>query len=168
MDIFPTIADILGLDDSVLLDPVDGISLTGLLKGEIGARKKPIGFRFNKQAALVDNDYKLVSLNRLRGDFALYNLKTDPKESKDISKDKPEVFNRMKAAFGKWSASVDASIAGKDYPEGKVRAGEPESHFWTADERYKPYFEEWRKRPEYAGRLKPRPKKRPKKKPKKK
>ncbi len=164
MDIFPTIADILDLDDSVLLNPRDGISLTNLMKSEIGARKKPIGFRFNKQAALVDNDYKLVTLSRSGGEFALYNLKTDPKESRDISADKPEIFKRMKAAFAEWSDSVDASIAGKDYPEGKVNPGEPTPKFWWTDKRYAPYLEDWKKRPEYAGRLKRGARRKPKRK----
>ena len=164
MDIFPTIADILGLGDSVLLRPRDGISLTSLLESEIGARKEPIGFRFGVRAALVDNDYKLVTSSRNRGQFALYNLKTDPKESKDISADRPEVFKRMKAALAKWSDTVDASIAGKDYPEGKVNPGEPTPQFWWHTERYKPYLEDWKKRPEYSGRLNRKPRKKPKKK----
>jgi len=164
MDIFPTIADILSLDESVLLKPVDGESLAHLFKQKIAKRKKPIPFRFGNKGALVDSDYKLVAMNIRKGTFALYNLKTDPKESKDISKDHPEIFNRMKAAFEKWSASVDASVAGKDYPEGKVRADHPQPRFWTAEDRYKPYFEDWKKRPEYAGRLKRGARKRPKKK----
>ncbi|MDP6546200.1 MAG: sulfatase-like hydrolase/transferase [Phycisphaerae bacterium] len=164
MDIFPTIADILDLPKSVLLKPVDGVSLTGLFKQKIAARKQPIPFRFGRRGALVDNDYKLVSPAVRRGVFELYNLKTDPKESKDISKDEPEIFNRMKAAFMKWNATVDASVAGKDYPEGKVRADHPQPRFWTTEDRYKPYFKDWKKRPEYAGRLKRGARKKPRKK----
>jgi arylsulfatase A-like enzyme len=164
MDIFPTIAHILGLDDSVLLKPTDGVSLTPMFKQKIAERKKPIPFRFGRKGALVDNDYKLVAMDIRKGTFALYNLKTDPKESKDISKDQPGIFNTMKSAFQKWNATVDASVAGKDYPEGKVRADHPQPRFWTADQRYKPYFEDWKKRPEYAGRLKPRARKKPRKK----
>ncbi|MBD3265192.1 hypothetical protein GF373_00860 [bacterium] len=61
---------------------------------------------------------------------------------------------KQKSAFLKWNQSVMASVAGKDYPEGQVRDDEPKSHFWMEDERYKPYFDEWKKRPEYKGRLK--------------
>jgi arylsulfatase A-like enzyme len=160
MDIFPTVADVLGLPDSVLLEPVDGASLKPLFARDLPRREKPIPFRFGKKGALVDNDYKLVTQN-IGGDaFALYNLADDPKESRDIGGDHPDVLKRMKAAFLAWSATVDASIAGKDYPEGRVRDDEPESHFWTEDDRYRPYFAEWSKRPEYAGRLKKRGKKR--------
>jgi arylsulfatase A-like enzyme len=164
MDIFPTVADTLGLPESVFVKPVDGVSLSPLFKQKIAERKIPIPFRFGSKGALIDNDYKLVAVNIKKGAFELYNLKTDPKESKDISKDEPARFNKMKAVFRKWNATVDASVAGKDYPEGNVRADEPKAHFWTDDQRYKPYFEEWRKRPEYAGRLKPKGKKKPRRK----
>ena len=160
MDISPTIADILALPKSALGAPVDGVSLAPLFKRKIAKREKPIPFRFRNQGALIDNEYKLVTMNLKNGSFELYNLKTDPKETNDISKAQPEIFNRMKAAFAKWIASVDASVAGKDYPEGKVREDHPESRFWKDDERYKPFLKEWRKRPEYSKRLQRRPKKR--------
>lgn len=43
----------------------------------------------------------------------------------------------------KWNSSVDASVVGKDYHEGKVKENEPTQHPWVDDERYKPYLEEW-------------------------
>lgn len=153
MDIFPTIVDILGLDESVFQKPVDGISLVPIFDNESAKRNKPIPFRFRGKGALVDNDYKLVAMNIKNDDFELYDLKNDPTESKDISKDQPEVFKKMKSAYKKWSLLVDASVAGKDYPEGKVRADEPESHFWEDDDRYKQFFDVWKKRPEYEKQL---------------
>ena len=163
MDIFPTIADILYLPESVQLKPTDGISLSPIFNAEPGKRKEPIPFRFRGKGALVDNDHKLVATNIKNESYELYNLKTDPGESKDISKDKPELFNRMKSTFVKWNASVDASVAGKDYPEGKVRADEPVPHFWMTDERYEPFLDEWKLRQEYAGQLKQKTKKTPEK-----
>ena len=65
----------------------------------------------------------------------------------------PEIFNKMKIAFNKWNATVDARIAGTDYPEGAVRPDAPQPHFWMDDERYQPFFEAWKKRPEYAERF---------------
>ena len=53
----------------------------------------------------------------------------------------------------RWNSSVDASVVGKDYPEEKVNENEPKQHPWVDDERYKPYLEEWRKRPEYKNRI---------------
>lgn len=146
LDIFPTIADLLDLPESTLLRPTDGISLKPLLQSEVTTREKPIPFRFNEKGALVDNDYKIVATNIFRNTFELYNLKDDPGETRDISGDKPEVFNRMKSLFMAWNKSVNASVAGKDYPEGKVRDSEPESHNWRDDKRYMDVLKTWEHR----------------------
>ena len=154
MDIFPTIADMLDLSESVLLDPVDGISLVPLFDRDISDRKKPIPFRYRKKGALIDNNYKLVTQEIERGTFELYNLESDPTESSDVSRDNPEILSKMKSAFLKWNAEVDASVAGEDYPEGRVVEGEPSREFWWNDERYEHLLDEWKDRPEYAARLK--------------
>lgn len=67
---------------------------------------------------------------------------------------KPAVAKRMRVAFESWNTSVDASFAGKDYPEGTTNPSESEPHFWMDTKEYEPYFEEWKKSPEYAPRLK--------------
>ena len=65
----------------------------------------------------------------------------------------PEVAARLQEALESWTRSVEASVAGQDYPEGAVDGSEPEPRFWMTVKEYQPYFEEWRKRPEYASRL---------------
>jgi arylsulfatase A-like enzyme len=163
MDIFPTIADILNLPDDVLLKPVDGISLKPLFAGEIGPRKTPIPFRFGASGALVDNDHKLVKGKK--GEYELYNLVEDKTESKNLAAANPELATKMIKTWEAWNATVDASVAGKDYPEGKVLPGNTPSHFWVEDERYKPFFPEFVKRPEYKSWIEKRTKgaKKPKK-----
>ena len=150
MDIFPTIADLLGLPGNTLLKPVDGSSLSPLFKNDLRKRKKPIPFRFIGKGALIDTDYKLVATHIEKQSFELYDLKTDPRESTDISNTNPEIFNAMKTAFMKWNTEVDDSVAGKDYPEGIVKGDEPKPHRWKDDERYKPLLPGLFKRPEYA------------------
>src|SRR5690606_26811727 len=81
MDIFPTLAAAAGLPDSVLLQPQDGISLMPLLQGDVQRRDKPICFRHTGRAAIIDNDYKLLTENLQRGDYQLYDLADDPQES---------------------------------------------------------------------------------------
>jgi arylsulfatase A-like enzyme len=154
MDIFPTIADILDLPDSVMLKPVDGISLSPLFAGDIGKRNEPIPFRFGATGALVDNNYKLVTDNYESGIFELYDLQRNPQESRNISQDEQEIFKQMRSAFMQWSKSVDESVAGKDYPEGKVLADQPVPHDWMTDKRYAPFIAEWKTRPEYSEDLK--------------
>ena len=45
MDLFPTVADVVGLPDSVMVKPLDGLSLKPLFTRELGERRAPIGFR---------------------------------------------------------------------------------------------------------------------------
>lgn len=80
------------------------VSLVPLLRHDITMREKPIPFRFKKNGALVDNAFKLVTMDIKKDKCMLYNLKTDPKESNDISTDDPDIFNKMKAEFKKCSA----------------------------------------------------------------
>jgi hypothetical protein len=99
----------------------------------------------------------LVMADDLSGQkVALYDLETDPTETKDLAAEKPELFARMRAALLAWNASVEASVAGRDYPEGKVVPADPERTFWNATPAYQPYLEAWGKRPEYETFLKNR------------
>ncbi len=152
MDIFPTIADILDLPETDLLKPVDGISLKPIFKNDIKNRDKKIPFRYKDQGALVDNNFKLVATSIQKKEFELYDLENDSGETTNLAVQNPMIFNQMKKDFLKWGKSIDSSLDGIDYPEGKVLKN-PERHFWMNDERYEPYLEEWLNRPEYRDRI---------------
>ena len=154
VDMFPTIAEIAGLPDDVMLRPADGISIRALFDGELGERKSPLRFRHDGRGVLIENHLKLMTA---KGEFQLYDLKADFAETTDIFSKRTKVAERLKTEWEAWNASVEASVAGKDYPEGKVDPNQPERRFWTDVEAYKPYFDDWKNRPEYAGRLKPKP-----------
>jgi len=152
MDIFPTIVDILRLPKDNLLNPIDGISLMPIFHNEIGRRIKKIPFRYKDQGVLLDNNYKLIATSVKENEFELFNLENDPIEAQNIAQEKPILFDQMKTEFKKWNQTVESSILGKDYPEGKVLKN-PKSHFWMKDDRYKPFLEEWSKRTEYRDRI---------------
>nr|WP_299381155.1 sulfatase-like hydrolase/transferase [Allomuricauda sp.] len=155
MDIFPTIADILGLPKHTMLKPSDGISLKPLLENKgPGTRKKPIPFIFRGKAALVDNEYKLMVTSIEEQTFQLFNLEKDKKESTDISLAEPKKFKSMKKDFMRWYKSANRSIAGLDYPEKEVDKNEPESHYWKDNPKYQSFLEKYGKRPEYSGGFK--------------
>ncbi|RMG01140.1 MAG: N-acetylgalactosamine 6-sulfate sulfatase [Planctomycetota bacterium] len=154
LDIFPTIADILDLPGDAMLEPVDGISLVPVIQGQAKTRAKPLPFRHTGRGAWIDNDWKLVVPDITKDTAELYNLVNDPKETTNLADREPERLRQMLAAFQAWSASVDRSQAGLDYPEKRVWDDEPGSRDWTTSPEYAPYLDMLKKRPEYAGRIK--------------
>jgi arylsulfatase A-like enzyme len=153
LDIVPTLLEITAVDHPEPQRPLDGISLVPLLTKQLRRRQRPIPFRHIGRAALVDNNMKLLTNDMSGGKFELYDLERDPAETEDVAGQRAEIFQRMRKQLIDWSASVDASFDGEDYPEGKVDPSEPEPRFWTDVKAYKPYFDEWRTRWEYRSRL---------------
>ena len=153
MDIFPTIADILNLPDTVMTYPIDGESLRHLFDGTKGQRNTPIPFKFRNKGALIDNEYKLVAEDIREKKYSLYHLSEDPSESTDILATQHEKGNEMISNYEDWLNSVERSIEGKDYPEGLLKP-DPVGQFWWDTPEYLPYIEQWKDRPEYHHRLK--------------
>jgi hypothetical protein len=83
----------------------------------------------------------------------LYNLAEDTAESSNLFGEKPEVSRPLRRKLIEARSSIDASVAGKDYPGNKVNS-QPPRIFWTEVDAYKPYFKDWKNRPEYESRLK--------------
>ncbi len=150
MDLFPTVADIVGLPASVMVKPVDGISLRPLFARETGARGQPFGFRYQAKRALVDDRYKLLTENLSGGKFQLYDLIADPNETRDLSTERPEIAAKLQQQLLAWNTSMDASFAGRDYPGGKVSPADPEPVNWHEVAAYQPYLAAWKERWEYA------------------
>ncbi len=112
-DYLPTLLDILDIKfpDS---RPIDGLSLWGMLQGEIKVREKPIGFLFKQKLSWVNHQYKLISLNNGET-FELYDLIKDKSEQNDIIAAKPEIAAKMKKDLYSWINSVENSKNGMDY-----------------------------------------------------
>ena len=152
-DILPTLCAACGVAPPADR-PLDGVNLLPLLTGEVPdwTRPGPLGFRQNRAAAWLDGALKLLTRDRTAEGrpvrWELYDLAADPGETRDLAADRPADVSRMAAAFADWSASVDASAAGADYP-----AGAPPQivgrRFWHEDPAYAPHLDEWRDRPEY-------------------
>ena len=85
----------------------------------------------------------------------LYNLEKDTAEATNLFEKEPRIAQRLKKKAEAINASIEASVAGKDYPEGKV-GPQPPRIFWNTVDAYKPFFFEWSKRPEYGAWLKRR------------
>lgn len=141
MDIMPTIVDLLGLPDESMLAVRDGESLLPLFDGKTPQRSRGIPFRYQQGAALIDGDYKLINTNDQQSDrWQLFDLRSDPSETTDVSAKLPERYERMKAEAEKRLRSIEASAAGEDYPEGRVLQP-PRRAFWKDMPEYQPHLE---------------------------
>lgn len=149
VDIFPTLADILGLPGDVMLNPIDGESILPLIQGKDWKRDKPLAFRHDGRGDLIsaDGNYKLMVSKD--GEIALYDLIKDPTETSDLKESMPDLAREMLSEWTAWNDTVDASVAGADYPGGKVDPNQPERRFWTDEKAYAPYIDQFKKRPEY-------------------
>jgi arylsulfatase A-like enzyme len=149
LDIFPTIASIVDLPTTAMLTPIDGESLQPLFAHEAPPRTTPIPFRYQGKWALVDNHYKMISADLTPATTELYDLSTDPKESQNIASQKPAVAQRLRQHLISWNASVEASIAGLDYPEREVSPADPAPVRWNLDPAYQSFLDQWGDRPEF-------------------
>jgi arylsulfatase A-like enzyme len=155
MDIFPTIAALAGLPQPAMITPSDGVDLSQLFKDELVRRDKPLAFRHTGRAAIVDNNYKLLTQDLSSGEFELYDLDADPRETDNLRDRQPEVAARLERELTTWSRSVDASARGEDYPSKAIDPDESQPRVWMQMPEYAPYFDQFRERPEYASRMPP-------------
>ncbi len=154
MDIFPTIASIVDLPRETWLLPQDGVSLFPLFTSDLITRSKPIPFHCFNQTVWLDYPYKLLKKKEKTAfEYELYHLENDPRETTNLWSTAPNIAKQLQVAMESWEHSMQASIAGLDYPEGRVYPDHPEPQFWMDSDRYEPYFKTWRERPEYGPRL---------------
>ena len=140
VDIFPTIAEAAALPYSSMLRPQDGISLMPLLKSEISIRPKPLFFYHRNRGVVIDGDLKLIAQNK---GFELYNLANDDQETHNLYNENGPVSQRLLKLYSDWKTSLDASRAGKDYPEGIVLPNNPERRHWKDNPAYQPYLKQF-------------------------
>ena len=154
VDIFPTIADIAGIQESAMLNPMDGVSLTPLFSSKISKREKPLVFSSRGRMAIIDNDWKMISQPKDSGrKIELYNLLTDSTESNNEFRPKHPQVIHLRKILVESRKSIEKSVNGKDYPSGSVLP-QPTRIFWTELPEYKKYLREWKDRPEYKSILK--------------
>jgi len=110
IDFLPTLADMAGIR-IVGSKPLDGISIKPLLLAE--AKNWPDRMIFSHQRGRVS-----VRTQRYRLDHTgkLFDMKTDPGQDRDISKDKPQVAARLRKAVARWKDEVLAESPKDDRP----------------------------------------------------
>lgn len=106
IDILPTLADLSGANYPKELDgkpvlPYPGQSLLPAIQGEIEVRDKPLFWQWAVGRAVRQGDLKLV-VHGKEAPWELYDLSTDPYETKNRIADFPEKAQELRTLFQEW------------------------------------------------------------------
>lgn len=124
-DIVPTLLDLAGVQHpgtsykGQTIYPLTGHSLLPIIEGKATRVRGPeevLGYELSGNRAVFKGDYKLLSNLAPVGDgqWHLYNIATDPGETRDLQHDMPELFQGMQNDYAKW-AKVNGVLS---MPEG--------------------------------------------------
>lgn len=116
-DFFPTICALAGLDAGSTA--VDGLSLTGLLRGESKLDRPALywhyphywggGKRVTPYSVVRAGDWKLI--HWYEGDrWELYNLRADVSEAHDLAGQEPGKLHELRAGLGAWLKQTNAQL----------------------------------------------------------
>ena len=127
-DIVPTVLELVGMEprSNKLYAPITGKSLLPHIQDlsiPVYNENEGVGLEVANSSAYYLGAYKIVKNNIPLGDnkWYMYNLKTDPGETKDISKTFPEKFKELMDAYNKYAKSVGVIEMEKGYSaEGEV------------------------------------------------
>lgn len=99
VDIAPTLLSLAGAP----ADNIDGRSLADIVRGDSKALQGAVYARGPKRVAVIDGAWKLIVFERKKKDrLLLFDLSADPKETKDLSTERPDDLARLialRAAF---------------------------------------------------------------------
>jgi arylsulfatase/uncharacterized sulfatase len=109
-DIAPTLLELAGVKTEVAsgMQPMVGRSLLPVLRGEsehVYPADQPVGYELSGNTALFLGDYKLVKNLPPIGDnqWHLYNISSDPGETRDLRESEPELLKTMLAAHADYA-----------------------------------------------------------------
>ena len=85
-------------------------------------------------------------------EYALYDLKNDKTETKNIISLHSPRAQTMISNYEQWMVSVTQSVKGEDF-KGGLMEKDPAPEFWWNKPEYAPYLPLWKNRPEYKKQL---------------
>ncbi|MEM7312220.1 MAG: sulfatase [Planctomycetota bacterium] len=121
VDIFPTLAELTGLEPPTGPQPIDGVSLVPVLK-DPSARVRDHAYHVYPKRklgrAIRTERYRMVEWRAIgaaksSAEYELYDYEADPLETKNLATEKPDVVAEMKAILAKYPAPVSRSGRGR-------------------------------------------------------
>ena len=114
IDVFPTVAELLGLTRPV---NASGISMTPLFRGENRVQRPFLAATYPPESAsakrsIVLDGHKFIhSWTDTRDWVELYNMVEDPGELEDLAETQPEILERLRNELGQLLAEISESTA---------------------------------------------------------
>ena len=108
IDLAPTVADLMGLS---MTPPFRGKSLVPEIFGDEKPKDRrvvvdlPRSDLMDRRRAVIADGYKIIAFGDERS-FKLYHLDKDPNEEKDLVKEDPKAFEKMKAIYFEESKKI--------------------------------------------------------------
>jgi arylsulfatase A-like enzyme len=129
IDIVPTALAAAGVENEED-ESIEGVNLLPHLRGgDDGAPHDALYWRFGRQMAIRQGDWKLVrydaTVDGMRGQFTdakLYNLAVDIGEANDLMDDEPEKAATLQAAWDEWEKSNVPALWGDGRSRGRRNA----------------------------------------------
>jgi arylsulfatase A-like enzyme len=105
LELFPTLVSAAGASapEGVVLD---GFDMTPVLRGDRSSERKEMFWERRTDRAARVGPYKWVDSERGGG---LFDLSKDVGEKHDLSTERPEMLNRVKARFAAWTKAMNAA-----------------------------------------------------------
>lgn len=90
------------------IQPMEGVSMLPLLKGQSINRTAPLGFEHHGNQALRDGRWKIVSAYRGNQErrWELYDMQEDRTEQYDLAKEQPDRLTKMVTQWQEWANRV--------------------------------------------------------------
>lgn len=105
LEILPTLLVAAGVEPPKDLT-LDGFDMLPVLRGDTPSPRTEMFWQRRADKAARVGPWKWLDSARGKG---LYDLSSDPGETRDLSKDKPEVLQMLQKKFAAWRAAMDAT-----------------------------------------------------------
>ena len=103
-DIFPTILGALNAENT--WEDFDGYDLFPHLENQTPLADRMLFWRMRDRSAVRDGKWKLCGIGKR---LELYDLESDPGETKDLSEENPEILSRLLESWEDWNKKMARS-----------------------------------------------------------
>lgn len=131
VDLYPTLLELAQVS-APTGQTLDGVSLVPLLRGESTFSRTRMFWHFpcyvgasTPSSAMRDGDFKLIEFFEGGGRYELYNLRTDPNETKDLADAMPDKAESLRRQLKSWQTTTTAALPRGPNPDFDPTARRP-------------------------------------------